>query len=256
MAGADEHLASRRAAAAQAFVADVDHPVLEPDDAHHLSRVLRLRPGEAVVAADGRGAYRLCSFELAPLRLVPASERAYEPPTEPPVAVALPPLKGERLAWAVQKLTEVGVDEVALVLAERAVVRWDGPRAEASLERLRAVARSAAAQSRRARLPVIRGLEHLEELGASGRLCLAEPGGGPPSLKWPVVAVGPEGGWAAGEVARGWPTISLGPTVLRSETAAVAAGVLLAALRAGTVAQAEGVGGCPPGRARGGPSTP
>jgi hypothetical protein len=78
----------------------------------------------------------------------------------------------------------------------------------------------------------------LDALGSAfgAELVLAQPGGGPPSLDRTVVAVGPEGGWYPDEVARFGPGIGLGPTVLRAETAAVAAGTLLCGLRAGLVA--------------------
>jgi RsmE family RNA methyltransferase len=64
---------------------------------------------------------------------------------------------------------------------------------------------------------------------------LADDGGGPVALERPVVLVGPEGGWAPEETACGRPTMGLGPHVLRSETAAIAAGALLVAKRAGLV---------------------
>ena len=67
-------------------------------------------------------------------------------------------------------------------------------------------------------------------------MALADPGGRPPSLDYPTVLVGPEGGWSPAERGFGLPTVALGPTVLRTETAAVTAGALLAALRAGLVA--------------------
>lgn len=69
---------------------------------------------------------------------------------------------------------------------------------------------------------------------------LAEPGGAPPSLDRPVVLVGPEGGWAEEELALDLPRVSLGPLVLRAETAAVAAGVLLTSLRHKLVATERG----------------
>jgi 16S rRNA (uracil1498-N3)-methyltransferase len=75
--------------------------------------------------------------------------------------------------------------------------------------------------------------------------CLADAGGGPPSLALPVVLVGPEGGWSEEERAVGLPAVGLGPHVLRAETAALAAGALLAALRAGHVHHA---GSLPPVR--------
>ena len=74
-------------------------------------------------------------------------------------------------------------------------------------------------------------------------VALAQLGGGPLDLSRPTVLVGPEGGWDDSELACGLSSVGLGPTVLRAETAALAAGLLLAALRAGTVRPAGGSGG-------------
>jgi len=137
----------------------------------------------------------------------------------------------------VQKLTEAGVDRIVVLDSLRAVVRWEGERRARAVERLRRVAREAAAQSRRAWLPEVVGAADLDELRsrlAPVPLALAELGGDPPSVRAPAVAVGPEGGWEASEVA-GQPMVGLGPHVLRAETAAVAAGLLLCALREGVV---------------------
>ncbi len=153
-------------------------------------------------------------------------------------------VKGERPEWVVQKLTEAGVDRIVVLGSRRSVVRWDGERGARALERLRLVARAAAAQSRRAWLPeVVRvaDLEELTSLLAPVPLALADLGGEPPSARAPAVAVGPEGGWDPSE-ASGRPRVGLGPTVLRAETAAMAAGLLLCALREGVVGPAAGPG--------------
>jgi hypothetical protein len=79
-------------------------------------------------------------------------------------------------------------------------------------------------------------------------VALAQLGGDPPSARATTLAVGPEGGWAPEELALGLPSVGLGPWVLRAETAAVAAGALMAALRAGTVVGRQGApagGRCP-----------
>jgi len=112
-------------------------------------------------------------------------------------------------------------------------VRWTGDRAVAPVERLRRVAREAAMQSRRAWLPVVEQPSAFPAVAARPGAALAVAGGDPPSLGQPVVLVGPEGGWDPDEVAAGLPTLGLGPNVLRTETAAVAAGALLVALRCG-----------------------
>ncbi len=161
----------------------------------------------------------------------------------PPVTVGFALTKGERPDWAVQKLTEVGVDRILLLETVRSVVRLGADAAERRVQRWRRVAREAAVQSRRTFLPQVVGVVPLSDVLADagnepGRaVCLAEPGGEPPSLSRPVVLVGPEGGWAPEELGQGLPALGLGPSVLRTESAAVAAGLLLCSLRAGVVAQ-------------------
>jgi 16S rRNA (uracil1498-N3)-methyltransferase len=119
--------------------------------------------------------------------------------------------------------------------ASRSVVRWDPDKAARNHERLARVAREAAMQSRRVWLPEVRPVAPFEAVagGWGGAAALAEPGGSPVSLDYPCVLVGPEGGWAAEEKAAVAANVSLGPTILRAETAAVAAAVLLCALREG-----------------------
>jgi 16S rRNA (uracil1498-N3)-methyltransferase len=217
---------------AHAFVADLERPVLEPTDRHHLERVLRLAPGDVVTVSDGAGAWRACRFGA---ELDPVSEVVVEPAPEPVVTIAFALVKGERPEWIVQKLTELGVDVIVAFRADRSVVRWDAARADRHRARLQTVAREAAMQSRRTRLPHVAPVTHLAELARLPGACLAERDGGPPSLARSTVLVGPEGGWSADERGLGLPTVGLGPHVLRAETAAVAAGVLLTALRAGSV---------------------
>lgn len=233
-------------AAAQVFVADVERPRPSGDDLHHLAHVLRLRRGETVVAADGAGRWRTCRFGAGDdpgAALVPVGDPVMCPRRPPAVTVAFVPVKGDRPEWVVQKLTECGVDRIAVVRSARSVVRWDGQRASAAVDRLRRVARQAAAQSRRAWLPEVSGVHTLAELAgglASGdppvRLALAQPGGAPPTLAAPAVAVGPEGGWEPAELAAAGRTVGLGDGVLRAETAALAVGILLCAQRDGLVA--------------------
>jgi 16S rRNA (uracil1498-N3)-methyltransferase len=221
------------------FVDDPAAPVLDADDRHHLVDVLRLRPGEPVVAGDGRGGWvpcRVAAGRDADSLLVPDGplRRAGRP--GPEVVVGFAPVKGDRPEWVVQKLTELGVDRVVPLRTARSVVRWEGERADRAVERLRRVAREAAAQCRRPWLPVVDAVTTLPALAgtAAAGVTLAVPGGAPPDLARPVVAVGPEGGWEPDELATG-PAVGLGPTVLRAETAAVVAGALLCALRSGVV---------------------
>lgn len=240
------------AASAMVFVGDPSAPVVDSADARHLLDVLRLRPGELVVAADGAGRWAPCrvspsagrrsrDVDLADV-LVADGPTALEPGPAPPVTVAFAPVKGDRPEWVVQKLTELGVDRIVPLRTARSVVRWDGERGERTLDRLRKVVREASAQSRRPRLPELTAVATLATLAtvAGGQPCLADPGGVPLGPGQVVVAVGPEGGWDDGERS-GLPLVGLGPTVLRAETAAVVAGAYLCGLRAGTVAAADQV---------------
>ena len=242
-AGPYAAIARRAAAAAQVFVDDPAHPVLAEDDAHHLSRVLRLRPGEEVVVADGRGRWARATWQghgdLAPLD---AGAVWTEAPAEPALTVAFAPVKGERPEWVVQKLTELGIDRIVPLCTERSVVRWSGARGRATVERLRRVAREAAAQCRRVWLPEMTdtvAFAELASLGAPGEVVLAQLSGDRPTPAQRVVAVGPEGGWSTAELDAGLPTVGFGLSVLRAETAAVTAGALLVSLRTGTVAAVE-----------------
>lgn len=220
-----------QAGRAHAFVADLVRPELDPYDRHHLERVLRLRPGDALSVSDGAGGWRLCRFGPA---LEPAGEIATDPRPAPPLTVAFALVKGERPEWAVQKLTELGVDRIVAFAAARSVVRWDAERAARQTERLRRVAREAAAQSRRTWLPEVEGVVPFDVVVSEPGAALADREGDPPWLATGPVLVGPEGGWADVEHSAA-PRMALGPHVLRAETAAVTVGALLAALRAGLV---------------------
>ena len=223
-------------AAAHAFVADLGRPELDEEDRHHLERVLRLRPGQAVTVSDGAGRWRLCAWG-AGAEVEPTGPEVAEPAPQPVVSVAFALTKGERPEWVVQKLTEVGVDRIVPFRAGRSVVRWDEDKAAAQVARWRKVARQAAMQSRRAWLPEVAEVGHFAAAAGTlgGRSALADLGGEPPSLDRPAILIGPEGGWADAERDAGLPVVGLATTVLRAETAAVAAGVLLCGLRDGTI---------------------
>jgi 16S rRNA (uracil1498-N3)-methyltransferase len=215
---------------------------LSPEDSRHALRSLRLRPGQAVTLADGRGWWadgRLAGGGggVATVSVLEVRTVARE---HPEVSVALGPPGADRLAWAAQKLTELGVDEILLLRTER-VARWWGPgRERAPLERLLRVCREAAMQSRRAFLPAL-GLRGLDQaLAEEPRpVVLWERATAPlretlPTPPAPVrLVVGPEGGLSDGEAERargaGAPLASLGPRILRTETAAVAGAALVLA---------------------------
>jgi|SRR5579884_4059227 len=221
---------------------------VDGDDGHHLARVLRLRAGETVTVADGSGRwrpYRVAGSGAgagpapAVVRLDAAGPGESEPALRPGLAVAFALTKGDKPELVVQKLTELGVDRIAPVVAERSVARPEPSRAAAAAERWRRIAREAARQCRRARLPVVEDLRPLADLAGHPAIVVAERGGeradvlGEPPGGEVLVVVGPEGGLTADETEglKPWARLGLGPYVLRAETAALAAATALAAGR-------------------------
>lgn len=247
-------MTSAREAAAQVFVEDLGEPTLQADQVHHLARVLRLRAGEAVVASDGEGSWRICRFDGARSLDPEGPVHVVEPP-ERPVTVGVSLVKGGKLDLVVQKLTELGVDHIVPFHSARSVVRWNPDRATKHLERLRRVAEESCAQCRRMRWPRIgwpatpspaagsaaagtdtAGIDtaggavgdqipDTATLVAAGAV-LADGGGGPLGDQHTFVLIGPEGGWDDRELI-GAERVELAPLVLRADTAAITAAVLL-----------------------------
>lgn len=209
------------------LVADVEQPVLADEDRHHLERVLRIRPGDPLTVGDGAGAWRPCRLGAEP---EPDDRIHRVPRPEPAIAVGFALIKGGRPELVVQKLTELGVDRIMPFVAARSVVKWDAAKAAKNVERFRRVAREAVMQSRRAWLPDVDDVVSFADLPAEHAV-MADRGGEPVSLDRPMVLIGPEGGWADEERARGLPRVRLGDAVLRAETASIAAATLLADAR-------------------------
>lgn len=219
------------------FVADLAAPVLDDADHHHLAKARRLRAGDPLVLGDGAGSWRLARFAGAEPE--PVGHVVLAPRPAPPVAVAFALMKGAKPELAVQKLTELGVDRIRPFVAARSVVRWDAARSASAQSRLARVAREAAMQSRRPWLAVVELVATFAEVASDPTACRADRGGTPVSLDRPLVLVGPEGGWDEAERAAELPTVALAEGILRAETAAITAGVLLTALRAGLVLPAR-----------------
>jgi 16S rRNA (uracil1498-N3)-methyltransferase len=236
-------LPARVDATAHVFAERLDDRItLTGDDGHHLQRARRVRPGETVTVGDGHGRWRAYSVvqsahgevELEALTLL-----GHEPLLAPRLTVACSLTKGQKPELAVQKLTELGVDRIMLVEAARSVVHWDDDKVPVAFARLARVAREAAMQSRRARVPVVDGPVAPAELAQFPGLVVAAPDGvaadqlpAPGDGEW-VVAVGPEGGFDDDELRAfgAAPRLAVGPFVLRAETAAIAAGAALAGRR-------------------------
>lgn len=204
-----------------------DDLTVDDDIEHHLVRVLRLRSGEWVTATDGRGSWRRYRAEVAErvVTLRADGETQVVDRRRLPLVVATAIPKGDRVDWLVQKATELGVDHLAFVHAARSTVRWKPDRAAKQLGRLQRVADEALRQSRRVHRVVLTGPHDPAEVLPDA--VVAEPGGRRLEPSDRRVAIGPEGGWTPDELALAGDRVDLGPAVLRTETAVIAACVLL-----------------------------
>jgi 16S rRNA (uracil1498-N3)-methyltransferase len=220
---------------------------LPPEAAHHAMRVLRLDDGDPVDLFDGRGGewrgrlQRSGKTLAVALEFFTADER--EPPLRICIAQALP--AADKMDWIIQKGVELGAAEIRPVIARRSVVRLSGERMERRSQHWQNVAIAACEQCRRNRVPRVAPPVDLAQFlaepamhndmrlmlapGAGSRLVQAER---PPAGV--TLLVGPEGGFEDGELAAaataGFRPVSLGPRVLRTETAALAALAAMLAL--------------------------
>lgn len=231
-----------------AEAADLARPefTLAGPEGHHAAAVRRLRAGERLDLTDGAGVVAECVV-LAAARDSLRVEvlRRYDVPRPRPRLVVVQGLpKGDRGELAVEMMTEAGVDVIVPWAAARCVTLWKGERAARSLARWRSTAREAGKQARRFHLPEVTepagtsGVAALLSAAALGVVLHEEATAPLSALGLPgdgdiVVVVGPEGGVTEGEIAAfreaGAVPALLGPTVLRTSTAGVAAAAVLQA---------------------------
>ena len=215
-----------------------DRAFLLGPNAEHLARVLRARVGQQFDIATPNGVYLGTIVEIQPQRItfsltemlkIPARQQRAD------VHLYLAVFKFERLEWAIEKCTELGVSSIIPVIAQRTDTHL-AVAAQKRVERWRRIAHEAAQQSRRESIPEVRNPEKFEKAireGQGTRVVLAEtePNKGLPDLleldSAVSLAIGPEGGWTESELSlfdqEGWTRASLGPNILRAETAAIAA---------------------------------
>jgi 16S rRNA (uracil1498-N3)-methyltransferase len=213
---------------------------VEGDEAHHAVAVRRLRVGESVVLTDGRGTSVVGEVTTTGKRVfeVQVSSMTVDTVPEPRVVVVQAIPKGDRGELAVEVLTEVGAAEIVPWAAARCVAVWKGERVAKSLARWRATAREAAKQARRSWFPDVLEMATTRDVvdfvaGADLVVVLHEEAAESlASLDVPesgrvVVVVGPEGGLTDDEVSAladaGAHAVRLGPEVLRTSTAGLAA---------------------------------
>jgi len=209
------------------------------DEAIHLTRVLRVEPGQTFEISDNHAVWLAEIVEARGQRVV---FRTLEPLDSPPLPVRITLIaaivKFDRFEWMVEKATELGVERILPMDATRTEKGlFEASRKRA--ERWRRIARESSQQSRRVRVPeILPSVTFEQSLAAAAdyRYFLEEAAAPPLLAMLPparnaadhiAVMLGPEGGWTDGErqsaAAAGWQPVSLGPLVLRAETAAAAA---------------------------------
>lgn len=205
--------------------------------AHYIGRVLRMAEGDALQVFDGSGMeFRGTLLEVGKKRVTVRLDESFAGQVESPLQIHLGQglSRGERMDWAIQKATELGVSEITPIFSERCEVRLKDERADKRLMHWRQVAISACEQCGRSRVPVIHPplllADWVKETQAELKLVLhpvAEPlvsHAKPASLAF---LIGPEGGLSDAEVEQahgaGFLPARLGPRVLRTETAPVVA---------------------------------
>lgn len=218
--------------------------VLAGPEGRHAADVRRLAVGERVDLTDGDGQVAECVVTRAQrgqLELA-VRHRTVLPAPEPALAVVQAIPKGERGPLAVELMTEAGVDVIVPWAAERCVARWQGERGDRAVARWRSTAREAAKQARRGRVPEVTGPADLAEVaaraGRAARAFILDPQAGNQLSEIPLprsgemlVIVGPEGGITPAEASAltraGATAARLGPTVLRTSSAGLAAAAIL-----------------------------
>jgi 16S rRNA (uracil1498-N3)-methyltransferase len=218
--------------------------LIKGDDAHHIQKVLRLKPGEEIVLCDGRGmdyVVEIQSMEKGRVfgQVIGTRPALTEPRTKVTLIQGLP--KGSKMEVVIQKCVELGVYRIVPAYTTRAVVRIEDEKsADKKLLRWQRIAEEAAKQSQRGIVPEISQLlsftEAVNNIKASLKLILWEGEkeqslrrvlqsypGKPDSI---AILVGPEGGLDVGEIElareHGWISVTLGPRILRTETAGMA----------------------------------
>ena len=214
--------------------------VIEGGDARHIGGALRMTPGEALTLCDGKGTDYACTITAVEKERVTLSVDAAAPSTsEPSLAVTLymglP--KGDKMELIIQKAVELGVTAIVPVATARCIVKLDGKDAAKKQVRWQKIAAEAAGQSGRGIIPVVEmpisWKEALARFETTKTLLCYEGGGAPigklisPADTAVSLVVGPEGGFDAAEVeavtAVGGKIATLGPRILRCETAPLAA---------------------------------
>ncbi len=213
---------------------------LPADQAHHLRNVLRLRSGDVVEIFDGQGGGYFGKIDIQEAGIFVRGLRTITT-QEPrvPVVLAAALIKSSKFEWILQKATELGVQEIIPLNTRRSEISVSREKIGGRLKRWDRIVMEASKQCRRSALPRIHAPDSFpdflssKDFSSCARYMLYEKAAelwNPRPAAFPegvVLCIGPEGGWDDGEVeqakAAGYETFSLGPWILRAETAAIAA---------------------------------
>ena len=216
---------------------------LTGEQAAHLARVLRATPGQIYDVVAGGFLYRAEITSVQPEEVIFALHEELESEASIPLHLLLAVFKFDHMEWAIEKATELGVDSITPILARR-TERHLSQAATKRAERWRRIALESAKQSRRTTIPTIGEpvplKSALENASEAVRILLSETEQdstiasvleSAPAAATYALAIGPEGGWTAEEmglfVAQKWHPVTLGPRILRAETAAISAIAIL-----------------------------
>lgn len=219
--------------------------MIDGDDFHHITRVMRMKSGETIVCVTKEGKSAVCVIAEITDEKVVANVVKWEDDdkTELPVKVSIVSgmPKGDKLEWIIQKGTELGAAEFVPFLASRSIVKWDDKKAEKKLERWRKIAKEAAEQSYRNNIPSVLSpvpiktllekakdydvklVAYEEEAKQGETTALAKTFRELKSGQSVLIVFGPEGGLSSEEISlfkeNGFSVCGLGPRILRTETA-------------------------------------
>ncbi|MFH1574944.1 MAG: RsmE family RNA methyltransferase [Acidobacteriota bacterium] len=214
--------------------------LLPPDQAHHLRHVLRLQPESAVEVFDGqgRGYCGVVEFAGSAVRVVSLRSLPSRGGTAPFLTLGMALIKADRMEMVLQKGTELGADEFVPLISRHCSVRVQDRKLQERIRRWERIVREAAKQCRRLTLPAVGAPIEFERFvaertrpGFEGFLWHEKAAvpwrAAPPATGQVGLCIGPEGGWDPSEVSlaesAGWKIFRLGDTILRAETAAIAA---------------------------------
>ncbi len=207
---------------------------------HYVGRVLRRRIGDRVYLFNGSGGEyeaQIVAIDRGVVDIEVFQYRVGVPPSPLSVHLGLAISKGDRMDWAIQKATELGVKALTPLLSERGEVKLSAERMTKKCRHWQQIATSACEQCGRSDIPQIHPSQSLDDWllqAATADLCLALAAGGKPLVHWSEVKpgslkllIGPEGGLSDSELQRataaGFQIAALGPRILRTETAPVVA---------------------------------